>query len=205
MEKTRFNFVFRKRGDIGVIVIVPTLILFCLSRPLWPLSSVATFVLEALGWFYFALYITFRLWATLYVGGRKDENLLTQGPYSITRNPLYLGSFFLGLSLVCFLKSLTLFLALLVTTAIYSTKVVKIEEIFLEKKFGEKFRNYCRITPRFLPTLNRHYSEDFISIEFTALRHEARRLWASALIPLAVYLLMALRTAPGLPHPWVLP
>ncbi|MEW6635116.1 MAG: isoprenylcysteine carboxylmethyltransferase family protein, partial [Pseudomonadota bacterium] len=33
-----------------------------------------------------------RLWSTLYIGGRKSAEVVTGGPYSITRNPLYLFS-----------------------------------------------------------------------------------------------------------------
>ncbi|RWE30056.1 isoprenylcysteine carboxylmethyltransferase family protein, partial [Mesorhizobium sp.] len=33
-----------------------------------------------------------RLWATLYIGGRKSSEVVTGGPYSVTRNPLYVFS-----------------------------------------------------------------------------------------------------------------
>ncbi len=36
-----------------------------------------------------------RAWASGHI--RKNENLAVSGPYAYTRNPLYLGSFFLGL------------------------------------------------------------------------------------------------------------
>ena len=205
MEKSRFNFIFRKRGELGIIFFLPALVAFCLSRPLWNPSGLLNFLIDAAGWLCWVCYVLFRLWATLYIGGQKDVQLQTQGPYSIVRNPLYLGSFFLGLSFAFFLKSFILLVITCIVSLIYSKRVVKIEETFLERKFGDDFRAYRRRTPRFLPDFRLYHADDFIPVELTALKCEARRLLASALIPLGAQVLMWLRTNPGLPHPFLLP
>jgi protein-S-isoprenylcysteine O-methyltransferase Ste14 len=41
---------------------------------------------------------TLRLWSTLYIGGRKRVVLVSDGPYSLCRNPLYVGTFLIALS-----------------------------------------------------------------------------------------------------------
>src|ERR1041384_2965565 len=48
--------------------------------------------IEAYGVMLIMIGIGGRLWSTLYIGGRKSAELVRTGPYSITRNPLYLFS-----------------------------------------------------------------------------------------------------------------
>ena len=188
-----------------MLLLLSGLAVLFLSRPLWVPTGFLNFSLDGLAWVFFALYITFRLWATLYIAGRKDEYLQTQGPYSITRNPLYLGSFCLALSVSLFLKSLTTLFLTGIVGFIYTQKIVKIEEVWLEKKFGEKFKAYCRSTPRFLPSWKRYHSDDFMNIEISGLKSESRRLGASILIPIAAQMIIWFRLSPRWPHLFPLP
>lgn len=100
--------------------------------------------------------ITIRLWSTLYIGGRKKTSLVTVGPYSMTRNPLYVGTTLcatgvglsagmLGLGVACGLMCWMLFSA-----------VIRKEEHFLHDRFGDEFARYCATTPQFLPDLARY-------------------------------------------------
>ncbi len=61
-----------------------------------------------------------RLWCALYIGGRKNAVLVTEGPYAMTRNPLYFFSFlgFVGLGLAT--EALTVPLAFGVGQALVS-------------------------------------------------------------------------------------
>jgi protein-S-isoprenylcysteine O-methyltransferase Ste14 len=92
-----------------------------------------------------------RAWSTLYIGGRKIDHLVTSGPYSVTRNPLYLFSFAAAAGLGAQTGSITvaLFLAL-VTYAIF-WPVVQREEAILFQIHGESFENYLKAVPRFAP------------------------------------------------------
>jgi len=50
---------------------------------------------EAMRWLGAALIfvcVSGRTWCTLYIGGRKNHELVTAGPYSVCRNPLYVFS-----------------------------------------------------------------------------------------------------------------
>jgi protein-S-isoprenylcysteine O-methyltransferase Ste14 len=98
--------------------------------------------------------IALRLWCTLYIGDRKNDELATTGPYSVCRNPLYLGSM-LGAVGVGMQTGMASFAVLggLICWAIFAV-VVRREEAFLHGRFGPAYARYCARTPRFWPRLD---------------------------------------------------
>tara|TARA_B100000287_G_scaffold138187_2_gene130137 strand:+ start:4388 stop:4783 length:396 start_codon:yes stop_codon:yes gene_type:complete len=68
--------------------------------------SIIGFVLVTLGGFG-------RLWASLYVEGFKTKKLITEGPYSMVRNPLYFFTVVILLGFCLVVKSIPIALALL--------------------------------------------------------------------------------------------
>jgi protein-S-isoprenylcysteine O-methyltransferase Ste14 len=96
-----------------------------------------------------------RLWCSLYISGYKDSGLITTGPYSITRNPLYFFSSlgFVGIGLAT--ETITLGLALALIFLLVYLPVIKREEELLRSKFGATFDAYCACTPRFLPNFSK--------------------------------------------------
>jgi protein-S-isoprenylcysteine O-methyltransferase Ste14 len=92
-----------------------------------------------------------RAWAAGFI--RKEERLATGGPYGHTRNPLYLGSFFLGLGVTVAGGQwyfVVLFLAFF--TAVYG-RTIRNEAQLMEELFGEEYRHYAASVPLFLPRL----------------------------------------------------
>ncbi len=92
-------------------------------------------------------------------GNKQDLNpdgksLVTSGPYSLIRNPMYFGTFIIGLGVIFFIFQWWVsFLFILIYLSIYIPEI-KQEEIKLSAFFGEKFRDYCKITPRFFPSIS---------------------------------------------------
>lgn len=81
------------------------------------------------------------------------KTLLTGGIYSITRNPMYLGTLFIGIGVVLAVLRLWMGIVFLVIyLAIYIPQIKK-ETAVLTQRFGETFLKYCRNTPGFFPGL----------------------------------------------------
>src|SRR5574337_582273 len=135
MKKVSDSLMFKYRGLVGVVCLFPVGIAVVFSSPLIAENTFTDFITDVLGWCCFGLYITFRIWSTLYVGGRKDKELQTQGPYSITRNPLYFGTFCFALSVSFFLESISLMVATTIVIAIYLRWVIAAEEQVLQRTF----------------------------------------------------------------------
>ena len=92
-----------------------------------------------------------RTWCTLYIGGRKSADIVTGGPYSVTRNPLYVFSAIGAAGIGAMTGSVVVALLLGVFTWLAFLMVILVEERFLEKNFGEPYRAYMRQVPRFFP------------------------------------------------------
>src|SRR3979409_629170 len=64
--------------------------LFIFGAPRW--SADVETVIEWAGRALIVVCILGRTWCSLYIGGRKTSRLVTAGPYSVSRNPLYVFS-----------------------------------------------------------------------------------------------------------------
>jgi len=190
---------FRHRGLVGTLLMAPIALLVLASPPLVREDAFGGQLLNTLGWLCFLAYTAIRVWATLFIGGRKNDVLQVDGPYSICRNPLYVGSTFFALSIAFFLKSLTFGGVLLVAFLYYWLFVVPAEEKFLESRFGGVFRDYCRRTPRFWPRFSAYHSPASVSADMKFLRIEAGRLGRGVILPIALTVLTQLREAPWWP------
>lgn len=86
---------------------------------------------------------------------RPAQKLLTPGPYSFSRNPMYLLelSFWLGWGL--FYGSLPVLLGFLLWLVMFNFLIVPYEERYLETRFGEAYRQYKEMVPRWLASPRR--------------------------------------------------
>ncbi|MFV2065761.1 MAG: isoprenylcysteine carboxylmethyltransferase family protein, partial [Pirellulales bacterium] len=81
------------------MILVPFAVVAFMTPPYAAEGSSLDFLADAMAWLIFVMGGTFRWWATLYIGNRKQCVLVTDGPYSLCRNPLYVGTFLIVLSI----------------------------------------------------------------------------------------------------------
>lgn len=95
-----------------------------------------------------------RLWALMYISGYKGSSVITDGPYSIVRHPLYLfslvGSFGIGLAS----ENLLILALIIVFYGFYYPFTILAEERTLTERFGQVYADYMKRTPRFVPKLS---------------------------------------------------
>jgi protein-S-isoprenylcysteine O-methyltransferase Ste14 len=83
----------------------------------------------------------------------KNATLAFRGPYSLVRNPMYLGRYFIILGLLLLLDSGRLAVIIVYTVLywFYMTNRVKREEALLKEVFGQSYADYCAEVRPFLP------------------------------------------------------
>lgn len=140
-----------------------------------------------------------RAWASGHI--RKNDRLAISGPYAHTRNPLYLGSFVLGLGFTIaagrpFLLG-GLFAALFL--GIY-LPVMRVESKTLEGLFGDEYVRYARAVPLFFPRLTPYDDAESSDVRFDAnlyLRYREYRAALGLLLAWGVLVAKAVLASPN--------
>ena len=95
--------------------------------------------------------ILIRAWASGHI--RKNKTLAVSGPYAFTRNPLYLGSFLLGVGFTIASGVWWLALIFIILFLGIYLPVMRVEAEDLTQIFGADFEEYKRAVPLFFPRL----------------------------------------------------
>lgn len=191
---------FRHRGLLASIGIVPAVALVLVSVPNVKEGSWLDQGLDSLAWIVFLAGVIIRFWATLYIGGWKELKLVQEGPYSICRNPLYVGSLLMLLSIGLFLDSLTFLAVTSIMILIYLKGTVPAEEERLRRALGRPYVDYCRRVPRFWPRLSIYQHDKVVEVRPKGLRLELLRTARWLLMPLSMQTISHLRELPSWPH-----
>jgi hypothetical protein len=135
--------------------------------------------------------LALRAWSAGHI--RKNTALATSGPYAHTRNPLYLGSFLLGVgfTIASGQPLLAIPFAALFLGIYYP--VMRVEAADLAKLFGEDYHKYARSVPLFLPRLSPFRDEKTEGTKFDASLYLRYREYQAALGLLIAWVLLALK------------
>jgi protein-S-isoprenylcysteine O-methyltransferase Ste14 len=169
----------RKRKQLMLVAVTLLILLLLVIASHWRDPAPHLYALiEKIGLACIVVCILGRTWCTLYIGGRKKRELISEGPYSVVRNPLYvftsIGAAGIGA------QSGSIVLALLATIVSLATfyAVVLQEEAFLAATFPEDFPTYAARVPRFWPRLSAWREAD----ELVVKPHLVRRTFLDACV-----------------------
>lgn len=96
-----------------------------------------------------------RIWCSVFIAGRKDMGIVTEGPYAVSRHPLYSLSFVGGLGLALTTGSVTLVALTAIVLAALFSGAARREERWLGTHHREAWARYAQATPRWWPDWSR--------------------------------------------------
>ena len=117
----------------------------------WPEAGWVNQGIEWLGVAMIIVAVLGRCGCMLYLGGRKGADLVAQGPYSVSRNPLYVFSMLAVGGIGLQTGSLVMGVVLAALAFVVFRWIVSEEEQLLQVAFGASFDAYCAQVPRFWP------------------------------------------------------
>jgi len=142
------------RTAVSRFVAVILVGILLISRHSFGEESVYDLLIEVCGVFLISLCIFGRMWSSVYMSGHKTHTLISQGPYSIVRHPLYLFSFIGTIGIGLLTENLLILGVLLLLFTGYYPLVILAEEEKLLKRHGEEYLHYMKRVPRFIPRLS---------------------------------------------------
>jgi protein-S-isoprenylcysteine O-methyltransferase Ste14 len=148
------SFVEKSRINVSRIIAFSFLIIILFSSSEWEAISITSNVFFLLGCILVGIASLGRLWCSLYIAGYKNDTLVTLGPYSISRNPLYFFSMLGAAGVGLATETLLIPLALLLLFLFYYPSVIRSEEKRLLNIHGAKYEEYRKKTPCFFPKVS---------------------------------------------------
>lgn len=140
MSRTRATLIQRLRVPLGFLFAA---VFLFFARP--------EFLTLSIGGAIAVVGLLIRAWASGHI--RKNQTLAVSGPYAYTRNPLYLGSFILGIG---FTTAAGVWWLALIFIALFLgiyLPVMRVEADELTQIFGEEYKEYAGRVPLFFPRL----------------------------------------------------
>ncbi|HEU0224685.1 MAG TPA: methyltransferase [Steroidobacteraceae bacterium] len=149
--------------------------------------------------------VLWRIWTTLFVAGRKDVELVRDGPYAACRHPLYLGSVVAALGVGLTTRSLALTLALPLVIGAAAARAARREDAALAAAHGHAWLGYRAATRAFWPAWRRMRSPERVTVPLAIYRKAFLDAASFLALWLLVLLVETLRAGGAWRAAWVLP
>jgi protein-S-isoprenylcysteine O-methyltransferase Ste14 len=154
------DFIVSQRTALTRIFVGGLFVLLIISSSYWEDEFVLEGFLFLLGALMVGVATVGRLWCSLYISGYKTKSLVTNGPYSMCRNPLYFFSLLGAVGVGFATETVVIPTIILLGFCLYYPIVMKEEEKELREIHKEKFLAYCKKTPRFFPKISICYDPE---------------------------------------------
>lgn len=145
------DWLARRRILLTRLLLLPLFGYVGLTTSPWNVQGYWGLFYEVLGYACLVLATLGRIWCLSYVGGYKDSEVVTAGPYSMVRNPLYVFNFLGAVGIGLAVQHPEVAAGVAFAFVIYYPLVVRREERFLAERYGDAYRAYCMKTPRWWP------------------------------------------------------
>jgi protein-S-isoprenylcysteine O-methyltransferase Ste14 len=154
----------KNRMIVSRVLIFAALTLILFTRQYWSYESALHETFDAIGYMLIVFCGMGRLYTTAFLGGFKNKQLVTYGPFSMVRNPLYVFSWLGFTGFAIFSNNVWVMLVVPVGFFFLYLFLVKREESFLAETFGVEFTAYCARVPRFIPDFSNFHQPDEITM-----------------------------------------
>jgi len=168
-EKSIFE---RQRMLLSRLVIWPLMAILLVTTSAWEVHAPIDGLLYMAGCVLAGIATAGRLWCSLYICGRKTKELVTCGPYSMTRNPLYFFSAIGAIGVGLATETFTVPALLILLFAVTYPALIRAEEHRLRGIHGDAYAAYAALTPRFFPSPSRYFEPDTHEVIPRAFRRE---------------------------------
>ena len=156
----------QKRKQVLIVGIAIGVVLLAITDSSWRIAWPSVHrSIQWSGLLLILICILGRTWATLYIGGQKQRELVTKGPYSVVRNPLYLFTLFGAAGIGALSGSLVMAVVCAGFATAVFLSVVRQEEQFLLATFPREFPAYAARVPRLLPRLSAWQDADQLIVK----------------------------------------
>jgi len=127
-----------------------TFIMMIIMHFVFPVLDLIDYPINLLGLIFILIGIVLNLWtdrlfknyATTVKPSEEPVELIIEGPFRFSRNPMYLGMVAILLGVFIFLGSLSSFILIPIFAVLIHKNFIKAEEESLEKIFGKQFVKY---------------------------------------------------------------
>ena len=148
----------------AVVILLVVVVLFSRPSRLLGIPVWIDLVSELLGYVLLVIATLWRIWCALFIAGTKNGELACEGPYSVVRNPLYIGNFLGAVGFGFAVEQPVLAVLLGALFALGYPAVIAREEANLGRIFGERYREYCARVPRWFPNWSLYREPELITL-----------------------------------------